>query len=247
MLMPDAAQAARLVAQAAGEARRCAGPASGTVGEGLEGETTVSAFDRGGWSGVQVITSGRNGSDTDDSFFYKRFAARHPKKTATYRGSYAHVAVAVRNGTTAVCLRWQGLLRPQRVHRDQRPFGGGQVHRCPPCPDPVPARRRGRVLPDGPRRMRRRHTRRQAPALPARRHLPGAAPGGPALCRPRSAARYQRHLGRHGVEPARGTVSRAHVTRARGSGRAYVPAYSLSRWGNDEARDNDGAVIPDCG
>ncbi|MEU7853180.1 S8 family serine peptidase [Nonomuraea sp. NPDC049141] len=31
------------------------------------------------------------------------------------------------------------------------------------------------------------------------------------------------------------------------SGRAYVSAYYLSRWGNDEARDNSGAVIPDCG
>ncbi|GGU92843.1 hypothetical protein GCM10010275_32570 [Streptomyces litmocidini] len=27
---------------------------------------------------------------------------------------------------------------------------------------------------------------------------------------------------------------------------AYVSAYYLSRWGNDEARDNDGAVIPNC-
>ncbi|WP_130798373.1 M23 family metallopeptidase, partial [Streptomyces otsuchiensis] len=27
---------------------------------------------------------------------------------------------------------------------------------------------------------------------------------------------------------------------------AYVPAYFLSRWGNDEARDNSGRVIPDC-
>ncbi|MEE1790245.1 M23 family metallopeptidase [Streptomyces sp. BE308] len=27
---------------------------------------------------------------------------------------------------------------------------------------------------------------------------------------------------------------------------AYVSAYYLSRWGNDEARDNNGAVIPDC-
>ncbi|WP_059007811.1 M23 family metallopeptidase [Streptomyces specialis] len=32
-----------------------------------------------------------------------------------------------------------------------------------------------------------------------------------------------------------------------GNGRgAYVPAYFLSRWGNDEARDNNGTVIPDC-
>ncbi|RKN41735.1 M23 family metallopeptidase [Streptomyces hoynatensis] len=32
-----------------------------------------------------------------------------------------------------------------------------------------------------------------------------------------------------------------------GNGRgAYVPAYYLSRWGNDEARDNNGTVIPDC-
>ncbi|MGW8846758.1 M23 family metallopeptidase [Streptomyces xiamenensis] len=32
-----------------------------------------------------------------------------------------------------------------------------------------------------------------------------------------------------------------------GNGRgAYVPAYYLSRWGNDEARDNSGTVIPDC-
>ncbi|GAA0939365.1 S8 family peptidase [Nonomuraea longicatena] len=30
------------------------------------------------------------------------------------------------------------------------------------------------------------------------------------------------------------------------SGRSYVSAYYLSRWGNDEARDNSGAVIPDC-
>ncbi|GLW63702.1 hypothetical protein Arub01_19460 [Actinomadura rubrobrunea] len=27
---------------------------------------------------------------------------------------------------------------------------------------------------------------------------------------------------------------------------AYVSAYYLSRWGNDEARDNNGVVIPDC-
>ncbi|MFZ4300583.1 M23 family metallopeptidase [Streptomyces cinereoruber] len=27
---------------------------------------------------------------------------------------------------------------------------------------------------------------------------------------------------------------------------AYVSAYYLSRWGNDEARDNNGAVIPNC-
>ncbi|GAA3880834.1 M23 family metallopeptidase [Streptomyces sedi] len=27
---------------------------------------------------------------------------------------------------------------------------------------------------------------------------------------------------------------------------AYVPAYYLSRWGDDEARDNSGNVIPDC-
>lgn len=27
---------------------------------------------------------------------------------------------------------------------------------------------------------------------------------------------------------------------------AFVPAYFLSRWGNDEAKDNNGAVIPDC-
>jgi hypothetical protein len=32
-----------------------------------------------------------------------------------------------------------------------------------------------------------------------------------------------------------------------GNGRnAYVPAYYLSRWGNDEARDNSGRVIPTC-
>ncbi|MFF5213559.1 hypothetical protein [Streptosporangium sp. NPDC000396] len=73
MLMPDTAQAARLVAQAAGVARGCAGPAIGGVGEGMEGKTTVSAFNRGGWLGVQVVTSGRSGRDTDDSFFYKPF------------------------------------------------------------------------------------------------------------------------------------------------------------------------------
>ncbi|MFI6642406.1 M23 family metallopeptidase [Streptomyces sp. NPDC050504] len=27
---------------------------------------------------------------------------------------------------------------------------------------------------------------------------------------------------------------------------AYVSAYYLARWGNDEARDNNGAVVPDC-
>ncbi|MEU6943458.1 M23 family peptidase, partial [Streptomyces rubiginosohelvolus] len=27
---------------------------------------------------------------------------------------------------------------------------------------------------------------------------------------------------------------------------AYVSAYYLSRWGNDEARDNNGTVIPNC-
>jgi hypothetical protein len=32
-----------------------------------------------------------------------------------------------------------------------------------------------------------------------------------------------------------------------GNGRgAYVPAYYLSRWGNDEAKDNSGRVIPNC-
>ncbi len=37
------------------------------------------------------------------------------------------------------------------------------------------------------------------------------------------------------------------VTYAGKNGRgAYVSAYYLSRWGNDEARDNGGAVIPDC-
>lgn len=31
------------------------------------------------------------------------------------------------------------------------------------------------------------------------------------------------------------------------SGRdAYVSACYLSRWGNDEAKDDNGAVIPDC-
>ncbi|TYB57381.1 hypothetical protein FXF51_40085 [Nonomuraea sp. PA05] len=73
MLMPDASRAARLVAQAAGTARGCAGTASGTLGEGMDAETAVSAFERGGWSGTQVITSGRAGSDTDDPFFYKPF------------------------------------------------------------------------------------------------------------------------------------------------------------------------------
>ncbi|MGW3346166.1 hypothetical protein ACWDA3_22895 [Nonomuraea rubra] len=73
MLMPGTEQAARLVAQAAQAARGCAGPASGTLGEGMDAETTVSAFGRGGWSGTQVITSGRAGSDTDDPFFYKPF------------------------------------------------------------------------------------------------------------------------------------------------------------------------------
>ncbi|MFD0476057.1 hypothetical protein ACFQ0B_53435 [Nonomuraea thailandensis] len=73
MLLPDPARAAGLVARAAEVARGCAGPASGTLGEAMEAETTVSAFDRGGWSGVQVITSGRRGSDTDDPFFHKPF------------------------------------------------------------------------------------------------------------------------------------------------------------------------------
>ncbi|GAQ59904.1 hypothetical protein SsS58_00242 [Streptomyces scabiei] len=31
-----------------------------------------------------------------------------------------------------------------------------------------------------------------------------------------------------------------------GKGRACVPAYYLQRWGNDEAKDNDGRVIRDC-
>lgn len=26
----------------------------------------------------------------------------------------------------------------------------------------------------------------------------------------------------------------------------YVSAYYLSKWGNDEAKDNNGNVIPDC-
>ncbi|MGW0207795.1 hypothetical protein ACWDZ8_19000 [Streptomyces sp. NPDC003233] len=26
----------------------------------------------------------------------------------------------------------------------------------------------------------------------------------------------------------------------------YVAAYYLTRWGNDEAKDNNGTVIPDC-
>lgn len=92
MLMPDAAQAARLVAQAAGVARGCAGPAHGTLGEGVEGQTTVSAFDRGGWSGTQVITSGRNGRDTDDPFFYTPFTTGR---------------VVVGKGAWVVDLGWQ--------------------------------------------------------------------------------------------------------------------------------------------
>ena len=31
-----------------------------------------------------------------------------------------------------------------------------------------------------------------------------------------------------------------------GRGRAYVSAYYLDRWGNDEAKDNDGLDIPAC-
>ncbi|NGN64767.1 M23 family peptidase, partial [Streptomyces sp. A7024] len=31
-----------------------------------------------------------------------------------------------------------------------------------------------------------------------------------------------------------------------GPANQYVSAYYLSRWGNDEARDNNGTVIPDC-
>ncbi|MEV0616240.1 hypothetical protein AB0I81_23195 [Nonomuraea sp. NPDC050404] len=75
MLMPDAARAAGLVARAAGVAQGCAGSASGTLGEGMDAETTVSAFNRDGWSGVQVITSGRRGSDTDNPFFYRPFTS----------------------------------------------------------------------------------------------------------------------------------------------------------------------------
>jgi hypothetical protein len=30
------------------------------------------------------------------------------------------------------------------------------------------------------------------------------------------------------------------------SGRAWVSAYYLRRWGNDVAKDNNGRVIPDC-
>jgi hypothetical protein len=54
---------------------------------------SVTAFRHGEWMGE-----------------IERFAARHPKATATsgYRDSYAHVAVAVRKGTIAVYLRWQG-------------------------------------------------------------------------------------------------------------------------------------------
>ncbi|MFI5987360.1 hypothetical protein ACIBEA_41635 [Streptomyces sp. NPDC051555] len=31
-----------------------------------------------------------------------------------------------------------------------------------------------------------------------------------------------------------------------GSGPAYISAYYLSNWGNDEAKDNSGHVIPNC-
>ena len=31
-----------------------------------------------------------------------------------------------------------------------------------------------------------------------------------------------------------------------GPANQYVSAYYLSRWGNDEAKDNNGTVIPDC-
>ncbi|MFB9718144.1 hypothetical protein [Planobispora longispora] len=48
MLMPGAARAARLVARAAAVARGCAGPAVVGMGEGLRGQASVSAFDRGG-------------------------------------------------------------------------------------------------------------------------------------------------------------------------------------------------------
>lgn len=92
MLMPDAAQAARLVAQAAGVARGCAGTASGTMGEGMDAETTVSAFNRGGWSGVQVITSGRSGSDSEDPFFYEPFTTGQ---------------LAVNKGAWVIALGWE--------------------------------------------------------------------------------------------------------------------------------------------
>ena len=32
----------------------------------------------------------------------------------------------------------------------------------------------------------------------------------------------------------------------KGPGKQWVSAYYLSRWGNDEAKDNSGGVIPDC-
>ena len=32
----------------------------------------------------------------------------------------------------------------------------------------------------------------------------------------------------------------------KGPGKQWVSAYYLSRWGNDEAKDNSGGVIPNC-
>ncbi len=45
---------------------------------------------------------------------------------------------------------------------------------------------------------------------------------------------YRHELDEHAVDPDVGPAGQ------------YVSAYYLSRWGNDEARDNNGTVIPDC-
>jgi hypothetical protein len=62
------------------------------MGEGMDTETTVSAFNRGGWSGVQVITSGRSGSDSEDPFFYEPFTTGQ---------------LAVNKGAWVIALGWE--------------------------------------------------------------------------------------------------------------------------------------------
>ena len=56
---------------------------------------------------------------------------------------------------------------------------------------------------------------------------------------------------RHGITTGISAADRANTiallaSSDSGPANQYVSAYYLSRWGNDEAKDNNGTVIPDC-
>ncbi|MFE9604358.1 peptidoglycan DD-metalloendopeptidase family protein [Streptomyces hokutonensis] len=55
----------------------------------------------------------------------------------------------------------------------------------------------------------------------------------------------RRGTGRRGVQPLVAADRLDEVTPG-GRGRAYVSAYYLDRWGNDEVKHNDGWDIPAC-